>query len=94
MNIQDFLGPRENYADITNQAMRERALQQKAIMEAEGMVERADINAVAEIKAAKYGGEATVAQGAARGQASMFSGLFGGLDGLGGAIKNLGKKPA
>ena len=87
MSIQNFLGRKENYQNLSNQAMLERAKQEQAILEAEGMVERADINAVAQIKAAKYGAEATVAQGAAQGQASMFSGIANGFSGLGGALK-------
>ena len=88
MSIQNFVVRKENYQDLMNQGMLERAKQEQAILQAEGMVERADINAVAAIKAAKHGASATVAAGEARGQASMFSGLMGGLDGLGGALKS------
>ena len=87
MSIQNFVVRKENYQDLMNQGMRERAAQEQAILQAEGMVERADINAVAAIKAAKYGADATVAAGQAQGQASMVNGIVGGLDGLGGALK-------
>ena len=90
MSIQNFVVRKENYQDLMNQGMLERAKQEQAILQAEGMIERADINAVAAIKAAKHGASATRAAGEAQGQASMVSGIVGGFSGLGGALRGLG----
>ena len=87
MSIQNFMVRKENYADIANQGQIERAAQEMAVMQAEGLVERADIEAVAKIKAAKHGASAIRAEGAAKGQSALVSGITGGLGGLGGALK-------
>ena len=88
MSIQNFMVRKENYADIANQGQIERAAQEMAVMKAEGLVERADIEAVAKIKAAKHGASAIRAEGAAKGQSALVSGIGGGLGGLGGALKS------
>ena len=90
MSIQNFMVRKENYADIANQGQIERAAQEMAVMEAEGLIERADIEAVAAVKAAKYGASATRAAGAARGQSALVSGIANGFSGLGSAIKKAG----
>ena len=85
--ITDFLARKENYENLADQGIRERAAQNIAVMEAEGLMSRSEIEADAMVKAAKYGASATRAQGAAQGQSSLVSGITSGLSGLGGALK-------
>ena len=82
--ITDFLNRKENYQDLTAQGVKERALQDMAVMEAEGLVAEAGIKGDAMIEAAKYGASATAAKGAAQGQAAMFSGLGDAFGSIGG----------
>lgn len=90
--ITDFLARKENYENLADQGLRERAAQNIAVMEAEGLMSRSEIEADAMVKSAKYGASATRAQGAAQGQASMFDGAFSALGSIGGkALGNMNK---
>lgn len=85
--ITNFLQRKENYQDLVGQAAQERAAENAAISEAEGLVARTGIEGRADIKSAKLTGAATRYAGQQVGNAAMFGGLMKGISGLaGGAI--------
>jgi len=85
--ITNFLQRKENYQDLVGQAAQERAAENAAISEAEGLVARTGIQGKADVKSAKLTGEATRYAGQQAGNAAMFGGLIKGVSGLaGGAI--------
>lgn len=75
-----------NFDNIAKMGHQSRAHVDNASMVADGLVDQADINAEARIEAAKYGADATRAEGAAAGQSSMFSGLGSMASGIAGGI--------
>ena len=74
---------------LGQQAAAGRSLQNRAAMEADAAVRGQEISADATIQAAKYGADATRAQGAASGQMSMMQGAMGALGSIGGGIGNM-----
>ena len=64
-----------NFDNIAKSSMEARTTERNADMVSDAYVKEADIMGDAKVKAAKFGASATVAQGAAQGQSSMFSGL-------------------
>ena len=85
--ITNFLQRKENYQDLVGQAAQERAAENAAISEAEGLVARTGIQGKADVKSAKLTGEATRYAGQQAGNAAMFGGAMQGIAGLaGGAI--------
>jgi len=87
--LTNFIDP-TNFDPIGKSFINGQSMQNQAVMKGEGLVDRTDIQAEAEIEAAKFGASATRAQGAAQGQASMFSGLSSGIGSLAGGF---GKRP-
>ena len=93
--ITNFLQRKENYQDLVGQATQERAAENAAISQAEGLVAGTGIQGKADIKSAKYGAAATRYAGQQAGNAAMFGGLMSGISGLaGGAISKYGNSYA
>lgn len=91
--ITNFLQRKENYANLAGQAAQERAAENAAISQAEGLVAGTGLQSQAAVKSAKYGADATRYAGQQAGNAAMFGGLMSGISGLaGGAIDKFGSK--
>jgi len=75
----NFMGERENYQGHALTGLVNRANEQSMAFQADAAVQGAGLDAQSKIEAEKFMAEATVAQGQAEGQASMFSGLAGGI---------------
>ena len=75
-----------NFDNIGKMAHEARAHENNAMTVGEGLITRSDIAADATVDAAKFGASATVAQGAAQGQASMFSGIASGIGSIAGGF--------
>lgn len=73
---------------ISGEAMFGRSRQRSAAMDAEAAVLGTELLADAKVQAAKYGADATRAQGEAAGQASLFSGIASGVGSLAGGLGN------
>jgi hypothetical protein len=86
--LTNFIDP-TNFDPIGKSFINGQSMQNQAVMKGEGLVDRTDIQAEAEIEAAKFGASATRAQGAAQGQASMFSGLSSGIGSLAGGFAKM-----
>ena len=84
--VQNFLARKENYADLAAQGVQERYMQNAAIHKAEGLIASTQLEADAKVEAAKAGASATMAEGQAMGQASMFKGLVGGIGSIAGGF--------
>jgi hypothetical protein len=92
--LTNFIDP-TNFDAIGKSSINGRSIENQASMQSEAYVDRAEIKALADIEAAKFGAEATRAQGSAQGQASMFSGLGSMASGLAGGFGTLmNKTPA
>jgi len=86
--LTNFIDP-TNFDPIGKSFINGQSMQNQAVMKGEGLVDRTDIQAEAEIEAAKFGASATRAQGAAQGQAAMFSGLSSGIGSLAGGFAKM-----
>ena len=80
--ITSFLKRKENYQNLAGQAAMERAYENAAISEAEGLMAGTGLQAKADIKSAKLGAAATRYAGQQAGNAAMFGGAMQGLAGL------------
>ena len=87
--LTNFIDP-TNFDAIGKSSIMGNSLENRAAMQSEAYVDRADIKALADIEAAKFGASATRAQGAAQGQSSMFSGLASGVGSIAGGFANMG----
>ena len=83
--LTNFIDP-TNFDAIGKSSINGQSVQNQALMQSEAYVDRADIQALADIESAKFGASATRAQGAAAGQSAMFSGLSSGISSLAGGI--------
>ena len=88
--LTNFIDP-TNFDAIGKSSINGRSIENQASMQSEAYVDRAKIKALADIEAAKFGAEATRAQGSAQGQASMFSGLGSMASGLAGGFASMGE---
>ena len=88
--LSNFIDP-SNFDAISKTSMKGRSTERMYQAGAEATVEKAGINAEAEIKSAKYGASATRAQGSAAGQSSMFSGIASGIGSIAGGFANRDK---
>jgi len=86
--LTNFIDP-TNFDAIGKSSINGRSIENQASMQSEAYVDRAEIKALADIEAAKFGAEATRAQGSAQGQASMFSGLGSMASGLAGGFASM-----
>ena len=75
---------------LGQQAALGRSTQNRAATAADAAVRGQELQADATIQAAKYGADATRAQGAAQGQMSMMSGAMGALGSVAGDIGGMG----
>ncbi len=92
--LSNFIDP-SNFDAISKTSMKGRSTERMYQAGAEATVEKADIDAEALIKSAKYGASATRAQGSAAGQSAMFSGIASGIGSIAGGFANKAKpKPA
>ncbi len=89
--LTNFIDP-TNFDAIGKSSINGRSIENQASIISDAYVDRADIQALADIEAAKYGASATRAQGAAQGQASMFSGLGNMASGIAGGFGTLANK--
>ena len=87
--LTNFLDP-TNFDAIGKASIGGTGLQERALMSAESYVDRAKLKADEMIQAAKFGGQALSAEGAAAGQSAMWSGLSSGIGSLAGGFA---KKP-
>ena len=87
--LTNFIDP-TNFDAIGKSSIMGDSVMNQAAMQSEAYVDRADIKALADIEAAKFGASATRAQGAAQGQSSMFSGLGSMASGIAGGFANMG----
>ncbi len=85
--LSSYLDP-SNFDNIAKSSMEARTTERNADMISKAHVQEADIMGDAAVKAAKFGASATVAQGAAQGQSSMFSGLGNMASGIAGGFAN------
>ena len=85
-----FGGP--DFTGLGQTMMESASLQRNAANVADATVSMAGIGSQAKIKGAGYQADALRAQGAAQGQASMWSGIGTGISGLAGGITTLGKR--
>ncbi len=88
--LSNFIDP-SNFDAISKTSMQGRSTERMYQAGAEATVEKADIDAEAMIKSAKYGASATRAQGSAAGQSAMMGGIASGIGSLAGGFIN---KPA
>ena len=79
-----------NVGAMNNAAFQDRSALSQAATAADANAAIGDAEAEAMVKAAKYGAQATKAQGAAAGQASMFGGLTSGITSLAGGLGSMG----
>jgi len=86
--LTNFIDP-TNFDAIGKSSINGQSLQNRASMMSEAYVDRADIQALADIESAKFGASATRAQGEAQGQSSMWSGLSSGIGSLAGGIAKM-----
>ena len=89
--LTNFIDP-TNFDAIGKSSIMGNSVMNQAAMKGEGLVDLTEIKSAAEIEAAKFGASATRAQGAAQGQASMFSGLGSMASGIAGGFGTLGNK--
>lgn len=87
--LTNFIDP-TNFDAIGKSSIMGDSVMNQAAMQSEAYVDRADIKALADIEAAKFGASATRAQGAAQGQSSMFSGLGSMASGIAGGLAKMG----
>ena len=83
--ITNFLQRKENYENLAGQAALERAQENAAILEAEGLVTGAGLLGQANVKSAKYTGQADAYAGRAAGNAAMIGGAMESLGSIGSA---------
>lgn len=67
--------PGPNFGGMSRNGIESRANEKMAAHESEAQVHGAGLRAMAEVAAAKYGAQATMAEGRAAGQMAMFGGL-------------------
>ena len=86
--LTNFIDP-TNFDAIGKSFINGQSMQNQAVMKGEGLVDRTDIQALADIESAKFGASATRAQGSAAGQSAMFSGLSSGIGSLAGGFAKM-----
>ena len=79
-----------NVGAMNNAAFQDRSALSQAATAADANAAIGDAEAEAMVKAAKYGAQATRAQGAAAGQSAMFGGLTSGISSLAGGFASMG----
>ena len=79
-----------NTGAMNNAALQDQSALQMAATNADAQAAIGDAEAEAMVKAAKYGAQATKAQGAAAGKSAMFSGLASGIGSLAGGLGSMG----
>jgi len=90
--MQSLFGNMSNITPgkLENLGTEARSSTRNAITEGDFMVDKADIDAEAMVKAAKYGAEATRAQGQSAGQQGLMGGISSGISGIMGGIGSMG----
>ena len=90
--MQSLFGKMSNYTPGEIEDLGTKALSstRQATTEADFMVDKAGIDAEALVEGAKYGAEATKAQGKAAGQQGMMGGITSGISGLIGGFGSMG----
>ena len=79
-----------NVGAMNNAAFQDRSALSQAATAADANAAIGDAEAKAMVKAAKYGAQATRAQGAAAGKSAMFGGLTSGISSLAGGLGSMG----
>ena len=90
--MQSLFGKMSNITPgkLENLGTETRSSTRNAQTEGDFMVDKANIDAEAMVKAAKYGADATRAQGQAAGQSSMMGGISSGISGIIGGFGSMG----
>ncbi len=83
--LTNFFDP-SNFDAVGKSSIMGGAKENMASMQSKALIDKSEIAADAMIEAAKYGADATRAQGAAQGQSSMFSGLGSMASGIAGGF--------
>jgi len=86
--LTNFIDP-TNFDAIGKSSINGQSLQNRASMMSEAYVDRADIQALADIESAKFGASATRAQGQAQGQSAMWGGISSGISSLAGGVAKM-----
>ena len=79
-----------DYNDLTSAGQKGRSMQQQTALQSEGKLKSTEQDARGMVGAAEHMADATRAQGAAAGQASMVSGIASGISGLAGGLGGMG----
>ena len=90
--IQSMFGGNQSprYDEMAELGVQGRSMERNAATGADAQAEMADLEADAMVKAAKFGAQATKAQGAAAGQSAMFGGISSGIGSIAGGLGSMG----